>query len=103
MWRWGSLCEDRIFQKGKAFKGFYNSMDLLVFSKYSILESVHRKKKSTYDECHKRLFINGDSAATRTQNLLLRRQLLYPVELRNHPRRDSLIRTGDLLLPKQAR
>ena len=26
----------------------------------------------------------GDSAATRTQNLLLRRQLLYPVELRNH-------------------
>lgn len=25
----------------------------------------------------------GDSAATRTQNLLLRRQLLYPVELRN--------------------
>ena len=52
------MCEDRIFQKGKAFKGFYNSMDLLVFSKYSILELVHRKKKSTYDECHKCLLFS---------------------------------------------
>ncbi len=26
----------------------------------------------------------GDSAAIRTQDLLLRRQLLYPAELRNH-------------------
>ena len=46
----------------------------------------------------------GDPAAIRTQDLLLRRQLLYPAELRNHRVcRDSLIRTGDLLLPKQAR
>ena len=46
-----------------------------------------------------------DSAAIRTQDLLLRRQLLYPAELRNLRVlcRDSLIRTGDLLLPKQAR
>ena len=36
--------------------------------------------------CNKRykLYVfERDSAATRTQNLLLRRQLLYPVELRN--------------------
>ena len=76
-----------------------------------------------------------DSAAIRTQDLLLRRQLLYPAELRNQSEserneslfsfpsqglvadaiaaanrscgnlssRDTQIRTGDLLLPKQAR
>jgi hypothetical protein len=27
---------------------------------------------------------NGDSGRTRTPNLLIRSQLLYPVELRNH-------------------
>ena len=28
--------------------------------------------------------LEGDSVGTRTQGLLLRRQLLYPAELRNH-------------------
>ena len=31
-----------------------------------------------------RLFLGGDPAATRTQDLLLRRQLLYPAELQSH-------------------
>ena len=43
-----------------------------------------------------------DSAATRTRNLLLRRQLLYPVELRNLLCRDDSTRTSDLLVPNQA-
>ena len=64
-----------------------------------INQNTKQKKHLPIDKCLRLC----DSAATRTQNLLLRRQLLYPVELRNHPRRDSLIRTGDLLLPKQAR
>ena len=53
----------------------------------------------------------SDLVAIRTQDLLLRRQLLYPAELRDQRNnqnilcvcRDSRIRTCDLLLPKQAR
>ena len=80
--------------------------------KYILIAELQKKDITIYEQRkHKKkpfrmkgLF--GDSVATRTQNLLLRRQLLYPVELRNHrlaPCRDSKIRTCDLLLPKQAR
>ena len=40
------------------------------------------KTKETICGC---LFRFGDSGATRTLDLLLRRQLLYPAELRNRP------------------
>jgi hypothetical protein len=59
-------------------------------------------------------FLKCDPVWIRTKDLLLRRQLLYPAELRdqekkkgmmlNHPLcRGGRIRTYDLLLPKQAR
>ena len=44
----------------------------------------------------------GDPAAVRTQDLEFRRLSLYPAELQGQCR-DTQIRTGDLLLPKQAR
>jgi hypothetical protein len=37
-----------------------------------VIKGVHRKRRT-----------NGDSGRTRTPNLLIRSQLLYPVELRN--------------------
>ena len=45
-----------------------------------------------------------DSDAIRTHDLLLRRQLLYPAELRNRFFcRDDKIRTCDLFVPNEAR
>ncbi|GEM_PF-6005963 len=47
-----------------------------------------------------------DSDAIRTHDLLLRRQLLYPAELRNlyvFLSRDDKIRTCDLFVPNEAR
>ncbi len=43
-----------------------------------------------------------DRATIRTWDRLLRRQMLYPAELRDHCR-GGRIRTCGLLLPKQAR
>ena len=41
---------------------------------------------------------HGDSGRTRTPNLLIRSQLLYPVELRNHaPFNDNIIRISLIL------
>ena len=51
----------------------------------------------------KSLFFECDSAAIRTRDLLLRRQLLYPAELRNlfSIGRDDSTRTSDPLVPNQ--
>ncbi len=58
---------------------------------------------------HLTLFLKCDSVWIRTKDLLLRRQLLYPTELRNHwlrtvvACRDGRIRTCDLHIPNVAR
>ena len=82
----------------KSYKNNYNRKNNIVH----ILISGNKKNGRSINK-------KSDLVAIRTQDLLLRRQLLYPAELRDQRKttnlfcRDSRIRTCDLLLPKQAR